>query len=428
MSSIDQHPLFTNPSIELFPNDLDADTFDELYDASPHAPPGSIEDVLPVGNALDNAEFSSLTSSISPIRFNHVNLEPKNEILNPPSSHRTRVRNPSSYLCDYHCFPAITSLHEPQSYQKASSNPRWQQGFTQEYGIDYEETFALVARPTSVRSLIVIVVAKRWKLFQMDVKNAFLNGDLAEEVYMKSPPGLKHPPNKVCRLKQALYGLKKAPRPWFANFSTTISEFGFMSSVHDTVLLIRKTNHGMVLLLLYVDDMIITRDDISSIHDLKQFLNHKFEMKDLGILSYFLGLEVTFYDDGYLFSQTKYAFDLISKAGLTDSKTTSTPFEPNVRLTSMDGSPLADPTRYKQLKQTVPSRSSTEAEYRALGDTTSKLLNLCWLLEDMGVSQLPATNFYCDNQNAMQIARNDVFHERTKHIEVDCHFVPHHVA
>ncbi|GKU85914.1 hypothetical protein SLEP1_g514 [Rubroshorea leprosula] len=239
----DQPPLFTNPSVKLFPYDFDVDTFDELYNASPHAPPGSIEDVLPIGNALNNVESSSLTSSISPVRSNPVDIEPKNEILNPPSSHPIR------------------------------------------------ETFAPVAHPTSIRSLIAIAAAKRWKLFQMDVKNAFLNDDLVEEVYMKPPSRLEHPPNKVCLLNP-----------------------------HDISLFIRKTNHGMVLLLLYVDDMIINRDDISGIHDLKQFLSHKFEMKDLGVLNYFLGLETTF-----------------------------TPLKPNVRLTSIDGYPLTDLTRYRQL-------------------------------------------------------------------------------
>ncbi|GKV27935.1 hypothetical protein SLEP1_g37048 [Rubroshorea leprosula] len=115
-------------------------------------------------------------------------------------------------------------------------------GFTQEYGIDYEETFAPVSCPTSIHSLITFAAAKRWKLFHMDVKNDFLNG----------------------------------------------------------------------------------------IHDLKQFLSHKFEMKNLGVLTYFLGFEVTSSDDGYLLSQTKYASNLISKAGVTDSETGSTPLEPNV--------------------------------------------------------------------------------------------------
>ncbi|GKV14172.1 hypothetical protein SLEP1_g25082 [Rubroshorea leprosula] len=302
VSSSHQPPFFTNPSIELFPSESNAGTSDELYNASPHAPTSSVEDDLPAGNALDNFEPSSTSSST-------------NELVVPSSSHPTRVRKPPNYLRDYHCFPAITSLHEPQSYQEASSNPFWQQamqdelqalentrtwhlvdipaeksligckwvykiktrsdgsvecykarlvakGFTHEYGIDYEETFALVARLTSVRSLLAIVAIRRWKLFQMDVKNAFLNGDLEEEVYMKPPPELHHPPNKVCRLRRALYGLKQSPRAWYAKFSATVSEFGFTSSPHDIALFIGKTARGMVLLLLYVDDMIITGDDV----------------------------------------------------------------------------------------------------------------------------------------------------------------------
>ncbi|GKU97910.1 hypothetical protein SLEP1_g10984 [Rubroshorea leprosula] len=152
--------------------------------------------------------------------------------------------------------------------------------FTQEYGINYEETFAPVARLTSVRSLLAIAAIRRWKLFQMDVKNAFLNGDLEEEVYMKPPLGLHHPPNKVCRLRRALYGLKQSPRAWYAKFSATASEFGFTSSPHDTALFIRKTTRGMVLLLLYVDDMIITGDDVASVEELKTDTMLEIEKKE----------------------------------------------------------------------------------------------------------------------------------------------------
>ncbi|GKV01615.1 hypothetical protein SLEP1_g14160 [Rubroshorea leprosula] len=302
VSSFDQSPLFTNLSIELFPSDSVADTFDELYDAFPHGPPNSIKDVLPIGNTLDNAESSSLTPSLTPLGSNPVDIEPKNEILNPPSSHPTRqAMQDELQAVDKTCtcdlvdllaekplvgckwvYKIKTQFDGSVEHYKARLDAK---GFTQEYGIDYEETFAPVAHHTSVH----------------------------KEVYMKPPPGLEHPPNKVCRLKRALYGLKQASRAWFAKFSTTISEFGFTSSPYDIALFIRKTNH------------------------------------DLGVLSYFLGLEVTFSDDGYFLSQTKYASDLISKAGLTNSKIASTPLEPNVQLTSMDGSPLADPTCYRQL-------------------------------------------------------------------------------
>ena len=109
-------------------------------------------------------------------------------------------------------------------------------GFTQEYGIDYEETFAPVARLTSVRCLIVVAAVHRWPLYQMDVKNAFLNRDLHEEVYMQSPPGYPHSGSQVCRLRCALYGLKQAPRAWFEKFSSVVAQQGFTSNPHDTAL------------------------------------------------------------------------------------------------------------------------------------------------------------------------------------------------
>ena len=126
--------------------------------------------------------------------------------------------------------------------------------------IDYEETFALAARLSSVRTLIVVSTARIWPFFQMDVKNVFLNGKLSEEVYMKLPPGYSHPsrfPHGVFRLRRALYGLKQAPRAWFAKFNSTISQHGFSGSSFDTALFLRWSGHGITVLLLYVDDMII---------------------------------------------------------------------------------------------------------------------------------------------------------------------------
>ena len=166
-------------------------------------------------------------------------------------------------------------------------------GFTQEYGIDYDETFAPVARLSSVMTIIVVSVARKWPLFHMDVKNTFLNGELSEEVYMKFPPGYSHHPgfpHRVFRLWRALYGLKQAPRAWFAKFSSTISQHDFSGSSFDTTLFLRRSGHGITILLLYVDDMIITSDDMQGIQDLKPFLGRQFEMKDLGPLNYFLDL------------------------------------------------------------------------------------------------------------------------------------------
>ena len=107
----------------------------------------------------------------------------------------------------------------------------------------------------------------------MDVKNTFLNGDLSEEVYMQSPPGLSVESNKVCHLRPPLYGLKQAPRAWFAKFSSTISRLGYMTSHYDSALFLHHTDKGTILLLLYVDDMIITGDDLNGIQELKNFLS-----------------------------------------------------------------------------------------------------------------------------------------------------------
>jgi hypothetical protein len=222
-------------------------------------------------------------------------------------------------------------------------------GFTKEYGIDYEETFAPVARLTSVRSLLAVAAVRHWPMFQMDVKNAFLNSDLLEEVYMQPPPGYPDSQNQVCRLRRALYGLKQAPRAWFAKFSSVVAQQGFTPSSYDSAHFIRHTSTGITLILLYVDDMIITGDDTAGIRDLQKFLSQQLEMKDLGTLSYFLGLEITSSSDGYYLSQAKYAFDLLSKAGLTDSKIVSTPLELNVKLNTTDGEPLSDATLYRQL-------------------------------------------------------------------------------
>ncbi|KAJ9556748.1 hypothetical protein OSB04_011362 [Centaurea solstitialis] len=345
-------------------------------------------------------------------------------------------------------------------------------GFNQEYGIDYEETFDPVARITSVRSLLAIAATKRWPLFQMDVKNAFLNGDLSEEVYMIPPPGVSLPTGHVCRLRKALYGLKQAPRAWFEKFSTTVISLGFSASDYDSGLFTRITI-------------------------LKKSLSANFEMKDLGTLHYFLGLEVLSDSAGTYLCQAKYTSDLISRAGITNNKVASTPLEPHLHLTPNVGPPLKDPTLYRQLvgslvyltvtqpdivyavhtvsqfmsapcsdhyaavlrilrylkgtmfhglyfsstssltlrgfsdadwdsdmtdrrsttefcfflgdsliswrskKQSLTARSSTEAEYRALADTSQYLIWLRWLLSDMGAPQLSPTLLWCDNNSAI---------------------------
>ena len=146
--------------------------------------------------------------------------------------------------------------------------------------MDYEETFFPVAKMTTIRTLIAITSIHQWHISQLDVKNAFLNGDLQEEVYMAPPPSISHDSGYICKLKKALYGLKQAHRAWFEKFSIMISSLGFVSSSHDSALFIKCTDAGHIILSLYVDDMIIIGDNIDGISVLKTELARQFEMKD----------------------------------------------------------------------------------------------------------------------------------------------------
>ena len=217
-------------------------------------------------------------------------------------------------------------------------------GFQQTQGQDYDETFAPVAHMTTVRTLIAVAASKSWKISQMDVKNAFLHGDLHEVVYMQPPPGVDAPPGYVCRLRRALYGLKQAPRAWFERFVSVIRAAGFSQSDHDPALFVHLSPRGRTLLLLYVDDMLITGDDVDHINHVKQQLGEQFQMSDLGPLSYFLGIKVLRSSKGYYLSQSKYIRDLIALSGITDSRTAATPMDLHLQLRPTEGAPLEDPS------------------------------------------------------------------------------------
>ena len=156
---------------------------------------------------------------------------------------------------------------------------------------------------------------------------------------MQPPPRYPYPPHKVCKLYRALYGLNQGLRTWFTTFSA--QNFGFSSGSHDSTLFIHKTMQGTILLPLYVDadDTILTRDDLVGILQLKHFISVHFEMKDLGCLNCFLGLEMSSYSNGYFLSQAKYTYDLLAHTYVTISKTTSTPLEPNAHLTPLEVTP-----------------------------------------------------------------------------------------
>lgn len=153
-------------------------------------------------------------------------------------------------------------------------------GNNQEYGIDYKETFAPMAKMTTVRTFISMASIRQWPLYQLDVKNVFLNGFLLEKTYIQPPFGLVRPPYSVCRLNHAIYGLKQAPRAWFGRFSTYVLDMGFTQSAYNSALFTMNSRACSIFLLLYADDMIITGSDSIGIKKLKQFLHQQLEMKD----------------------------------------------------------------------------------------------------------------------------------------------------
>ncbi len=166
-------------------------------------------------------------------------------------------------------------------------------GYAQTYVIDYEETYSPVAKMITIRAIIVMVATKGWSLHQMDVKNVFFHGDL-QEVYMEQPLGYVDQThlNLVYRLKKTLYNFKQAPKAWLNNIGQYFVTSEFQKSNAIFSLYVKKTNHGIVVIIIYVHDLIITRDNDVDIFDLKKLLKQKFEMKDLGKLHYFLNIEV----------------------------------------------------------------------------------------------------------------------------------------
>ncbi|GJZ13349.1 ribonuclease H-like domain-containing protein [Tanacetum coccineum] len=168
-------------------------------------------------------------------------------------------------------------------------------GYNQKDGIDFDETFSLVVKIVTVRCLINLAVQNSWPWFQLDINNAFLYGDLSETVYMDLPEGFFSANDKRdCRLKKSLYGLKQAPMQWNAKLIHTLVENGFIQSKSDYSLFTKSEKGNFVALLVYVDDIIITGNKVDEIEKFKSFLKTKFQIKDLGKLKYFLGIEETY--------------------------------------------------------------------------------------------------------------------------------------
>ena len=394
-------------------------------------------------------------------------------------------------------------------------------GYTQTYGVDYSETFSPVAKIDTIRVLFSLAANLDWPLHQFDVKNAFLHGDLEEEVYMDAPPGFMsgYRRGEVCRLRRALYGLKQSPRAWFGRFTQAMKKNGYRQSNSDHTLFLKRQGRKITCLIIYVDDMIITGDDVDEIKQLRDNLFQEFEMKDLGMLKYFLGIEVLRSNQGILISQRKYILDLLTETGMIDCKPVDTPVMVNHELSKDSKEGPTDRGRYQRLvgkliylshtrpdvayavslvsqfmhdpkqdhmeaalrivrylkgtagmgmlfkknghfsisgytdaswagdlsdrrstsgyftfvggnlvtwkskKQKVVALSSAEAEFRGIAKGLAELLWIRKLMFELGFPSKDAAELRCDNKAAISISENPVQHDRTKHVEIDRHFI-----
>nr|GEV55435.1 ribonuclease H-like domain-containing protein [Tanacetum cinerariifolium] len=203
-------------------------------------------------------------------------------------------------------------------------------GFSQKERFNFDETFSHVVKMVTVRCLISIDVVNKWPLYQLDVNNVFLYGDLVEDVYMTLPDGYNNvDKSKVCKLDKSLYGLKQALRQWNAKLTTALVEHGFEQSKFDYSLYTKHRSGMFIVLLVYVDDIVITGSDIDGINEFKLFLSTKFLIKDLGSFKYFLGIEVINNDLGLCMTQRKYCMELLHEYGLLAAKPIDIPLLEN---------------------------------------------------------------------------------------------------
>ncbi|GJY51723.1 retrovirus-related pol polyprotein from transposon TNT 1-94 [Tanacetum coccineum] len=224
-------------------------------------------------------------------------------------------------------------------------------GYRQEEGIDFEESFALVARIEAIRIFIANAASKNMTIYQMDVKIAFLNGELKEEVYVSQPEGFVDPdhPTHVYRLKKALYHLKQAPRAWYDTLSRFLLDNKFSKGAVDPTLFTRKTGKHILLVQIYVDDIIFASTDPKACEIFSYEMSSKFQMSMMGQMSFFLGLQVSQNPGGIFINQSKFALEILKKFGMDSCDPVDTPMVDRLKL---DEDPLGipvDQTRFRSM-------------------------------------------------------------------------------
>jgi len=214
-----------------------------------------------------------------------------------------------------------------------------EKGYAQQRGIDYNETYAPVARFDTIITILALTTKYKWLVYQFDVKSTFLKGELKEDLYVHEPQVYEEIENehKVYKPKKALYGLKQTPRAWYSRIVTYFLKKGFNRSENEHTLYIKSNGNDIIIVCLYVDDLIYTSSSNLLVEDLREAMMTEFEMTDLGLLHYFLGIEVTQMSDGIFISQEKYVSNLLKKWKMGNCKPMSTPMNTNEKLSVEDG-------------------------------------------------------------------------------------------
>ncbi|GJS40074.1 retrovirus-related pol polyprotein from transposon TNT 1-94 [Tanacetum coccineum] len=395
-----------------------------------------------------------------PRRVNNNYSRPKTP---QPKRHVGRQNQP-------HGFPICLGVDlEPDEWIKDSGCSKtydglFAQGYNQQESINYDETYAPVASLESIRILLAYAYALDFKLFQMDVKSAFLNGFINEEVYVAQPLEFIdfEKPDHVYKLKKALYGLKQAPKAWYNRLKAFLIKHEYKMGMVDNTLFTKKKSSNLIIVQIYVDDIILCSTCQDMCDEFAKIMHDEFEMSMMGELNFFLGLQIKKMKDGIFFNQSKYIKEMLKKIGLEDSKPMKTPMSSDTKLTKdeectthlglwypkgtgietvvyADSDHAGDYVDQKSTsgictfvgccltswfskKQTALAISTTEAEYVSTGKACQQVLWMKQALIDYDV-RLDDVPIMCDNKGAIDLSKNPVQHSRTKHSEIRHHFL-----
>ncbi|KAJ9556642.1 hypothetical protein OSB04_011256 [Centaurea solstitialis] len=426
----------------------------------------------------------------------HENVEPQSEPIEEVQTQDlrrpTRVRQEPDRYLGFLVSQVGGDLNEPTSYGEAvsgSESEQWQEamkaemqsiavgrkwifkkktdmvgnvhtfkarlvakGFTQTHGIDYDETFSPVAMLKTIRILMAISAYFNYEIWQMDVKTAFLNGKLTEDVYMEQPEGFKDPknPNKVCKLLKSIYGLKQASRSWNLHFDERIKEFGFAKSEFEPCVHTKFSGSIVTFLVLYVDDILLIENDVPTLQGVKSWLRKCFQMKDLGEAAYILGIKIYRNRSKRLIglSQSTYIDKILKKFRMDESKKGFIPMQhgivPDVaysvsvtsRYQQNPGEPhwvavkniLKYPRRTKDMFL-VFGGSEDEINVIGYSDATSDAAKeAVWLrnfLSDLRVvaSVSRPIDIFCDNSGAVAQTKEPREHHKSRHVLRKYHLI-----